>query len=212
MTRHTSQYHVLLRQVAKRRRDLLRSGPSQLLFPPLGQNWTPSDRELALCDAFIVFFVAELETYFESVIDTSLNLFEDGFRASSFSDCGAASEFVGKIVAKRKQWARNNNTNWSRTSEYWDFVGLSKSKFPTNLWDYVEQVAKDRGDIAHNSLGVRVIIDPRLTFAAINNLMRDLAMFDRDFNIWQEAGDAELARLGSVYARFVPGLGMIAPR
>lgn len=214
MITHSRQFHSLARQIAKRRRDLLRNNTHSLFYPPAGTAWTPSDQEAAFYEAFIVLVVAELETYFEWVIEASLEMFEKSFLASGAGECGGASVFVEKIREKQRILAKNNNANWSRLSELFEFVGLRKDSFPGDFWDDVEHLVKERGGIAHKSLGLRAVSDPRQTLSKSEAVFRKLKLFDRDFQIWLAMRSAELARLQSLSFVFTPGLGTIstAPR
>ena len=211
LSRYSTAFYQFRKEVAKKRRDFLRPATGvDLMFPPLGQAWFPSRREQALCDSFIVLFVAELETYLEYVVNTALDQYQKRFVVSGLQECAAGTEFVEKIVAKRVAWAKNNNANWSRIEEYFRFIGLTKAKFPANLWDHIEAVVSQRGDIVHNSLGVRNISDPRQTINHISKALRGIALFDRDFLDWQTRAEAERTRLANLELRFVPGLGSIS--
>ncbi len=210
MARHSSAFIALTKQVAQRRRVFLRHPTGRaLIYPPVGTIWDPSKLEMAKCEAFIVFFVAELETYWEHVVDTALGVYEKRLKASSLIDCKAGESFLQALNTKRDKWARNNNANWSRIEEHFLFIGLDESKFPTNLWDSIEDVVARRGEIVHNSLGVRSVTDPRLTLEKIAFIVARLAVFDRDFELWRECSEAELVRLSSVFLSFLPGAGSI---
>jgi hypothetical protein len=208
--RHTDQFSRLVRQVAIRRSALLKSSLRQDILPPAGSVWYPSQEELARTDAFVVFFIAELENYFEDVIESALNIYQEGIIASGLANCGAGPGYVQTILDKRKLLAKNNNTGWDRTSQYWTFVGLNKGVFPVNLWDDVDFVTSERGAIVHRSLGLRVITDPRLTVSRVRRIIRQLRLFDRDFFHWQSHRAIELARLNISQAKFLPGIGMIS--
>ena len=208
MRRFTSSFYRLRRQVARRRRDFLRGiSGRDLIVPALGTAWFPSRREQALSEAFIVLFVAELETYLEFVVNDVLDLYEEHFRATSLPQCGAATLFIERIVEKRKSWAKNNNANWLRLEEYFRFIGLDKSFFPDGMWDHIETIVSQRGDIVHNSSGVRQMSDPRRSIHAIESCLVQLNMFDRDFLDWTERVRAEIVRLHFIETRFIPGIG-----
>jgi hypothetical protein len=211
MHRHSEAFGRLRRQVARRRREFLRNQQGRTFtYPSAGTVWFPSHREQAHCEAFIVLFVAELETYWEAVVNAALDSFNKRFLASGLHDCGAAEAYVSKITQQRQQWQKNNNANWSRIESYFNFVGLNKSKFPDGLWDNVEAVVVQRGDIVHNSLGIRSTSDPRITLNHIENILLRLTIFDRDFVDWLRRADAELTRLQSVQSGFVAGMGTLS--
>ncbi|WP_331297210.1 hypothetical protein [Methylobacterium hispanicum] len=209
MKSHSKAFLDFRRQIVIRRRDLLRHEPGKFIFPPSGAVWTPTDREFALCEAFIVLFVAELETYLEYVINTSLDIFQQSFLNSGLADCSAGTSYIEKIVEKRRAWEKNNNTNWSRIGEYFVFVGMQKSKFPPNLWDDIEAIAKERGGIVHTSYGIRAVNDPRATFLRMERMTKSLQLFDKDFVDWTTRRSDELARLKQTENRFIPGIGSI---
>lgn len=211
MAVQTREYLSFVRQVARRRRDLLKDEHRRLILPPPGVAWTPNDKEQSLSEAFIVFFIAELETYLEAVVSASLRMYQDSLIASGLAECTGATSYVDKIQDKTKRWQKNNNTSWGRTSEFWEFVGLDQSKFPVGLWDHINQITSDRGDIAHNSFGARIVKDPRLTMKSVGIVLSKLRLFDRDFKVWVEARDNELERFRSCPIVFIPGVGSIAP-
>jgi hypothetical protein len=209
MMSHSDAFLVLRRQVAKRHRDLLKAGPGQYIFPPPGTVWTPTDKEQALCEAFIVLFVAELETYFEWVVTAALDAYQMAFLASSLAKCSAGKLYVEKIQERRKNWTRNNNSNWSRIGDFFEFVGLESDSFPDNFWDKIESIAGERGGIVHQSGGVRSITDPRIVFEKIESVIRGIKIFDRDYMHWNHRQQIELTRLYSLNNLFVPGLGSV---
>jgi hypothetical protein len=208
--RHSSSYWRLKRQLAKRRRDLLRlPGTNSLLYPDLGTAWFPSDREQALCDAFIVFTVAELETYFEAVLGVALDFYQNGLHALGLAECAAGTGYVEKIVGQRQTLSKNNNANWSRIRPQFEFVGLTVSRFPPDMWDDIESIVSLRGDAVHNSLGVRTVQDPRLTIRSVQTALRKIGLFDRDFVNWSGRMQGETDRLKSSSLKFIPGLGTL---
>lgn len=210
MRRHSDAFRRLQRQVARRRRDFLR-GPHgrNLIFPAPGTVWYPSPRENAQCEAFVVLFVAELETYWEAVVNEALDMYRSIFSASMLKDCEASTVYFDKIREKRDQWQKNNNANWKKIEHYFSFIGLNKSKFPNDLWDNVEAIVVQRGDIVHNSLGIRNVNDPRNVLGKVASVVGALALFDRDFVHWMKRAQSELSRLSEVHARFLPGIGCI---
>jgi hypothetical protein len=181
-----------------------------LIYPSIGTAWYPTHKVSALCDAFIVFFVAELESYWESIVNAALDSYQKRFQSSALKDCASAEAYVSKIVEMRKKFEKNNNANWTRIDNYFIFVGLKEGHFPDGLWDSIESVVSHRGEIVHNSLGLRRSIDPRLTISQIETALARLAIFDRDFVNWMGRANIELERLKSLNAEFVSGLGLIA--
>jgi hypothetical protein len=209
---YSEDFHRLRRQIARRRRDLLRGlNGRNLIYPVMGSAWFPSDREQALCETFIVLFVAELETYLESIVNAFLDSYQARLSASGLDQCGGATDYMDKLLQKRRAWSKNNNTNWKKVEEYFSFVGLNKSSFPDRLWDNIDVVVIHRGDIVHNSLGIRSISDPRITIESISSAMSALSIFDRDFVYWKKLAGAELARLLNTNLKFISGIGTIAP-
>lgn len=210
---HSQNYYQLCRQVARRRRDLLRHQYGRnLIYPASGQAWIPTNRDAALCESFIVLFVAELETYLEYVVNAALDAYQDRFIASGLAECGAAKEYCSKIIERRKQWSKNNNANWARIEDFFIFVGLRKSLFPDGLWDDIDVIVTHRGDIAHNSGGVRIMTDPRITIGKIEKCFAKLKLFDRDYLVWICAWAADIERLKWLNVGFTPGLGSISTK
>jgi hypothetical protein len=210
MIANSHELHVLARQVAKRRRDLLRGGGRLLMYPPLGQAWSPDDAQATMAEAFTVLFVAELETYFEWVVETALEVFELSLSASGAGECGGATPYVERIREKQQSLVKNNNANWSKVSHFFEFVGLKKSSFPNDFWDDVELIVRERGNIVHKSLGLRVVSDPRLVLAKVESTFRKLRLFDRDFVFWLSVRRSELTRLSNIHLKFQPGLGSLS--
>lgn len=207
---HNLDYYRLIRQVSRRRRDLLRAETGRdLIYPDINTAWIPSNREAALCDSFIVLFVAELETYLEFVVETALAAFEDRFRASGLQNCGASKDYCTKIIDKRKQWSKNNNANWSRLEEFFTFIGLKKSTFPDDMWDDIEVIVKHRGDVVHNSAGVRTLNDPRITISKVESCLKKIKLFDRDYYFWRKNWLCDIEKLRSSSFNFTPGIGTI---
>ena len=210
MMPNSRSFRSLSRQVAKRRRDLLRGGGKSVFYPPIGQAWSPTDAQAAFSEAFIVLFVAELETYFEWVIEAALAVLEASLSASGATQCRGATSYIGKIVEKRQQLTKNNNANWSKIDHFFEFIGIDKSQFPRDFWDDVEIIVRDRGNIVHKSLGLRAVSDPRIVLQKVELAFRKLRIFDRDFAFWLAVRQRELERLRLIQLTFQPALGTIA--
>lgn len=208
LDRRTQEFSILVKQISKLRRDLLKRD-GKVLLPARGLDWTPSDKEQKLCEAFIVFFVAELETYLESVVERAIVVYRDGLLNSGLAECSGATSYIEAIEEKTRRWQKNNNTSWKKTAEFWEFVGFSQRVFPDGLWDNIDQITLDRGEIAHNSCGIRLLKDPRLTIQCSRDILRRLAIFDRDFVAWLAIRSIELDRFKRSSLTFIPGMGTI---
>lgn len=181
-----------------------------MIYPASGSSWFPSNREQSLADAFLVIFVAELETYFEAVIERALTQFHDRFIVSGLQDCGAATTYIEKIIEQRKALAKNNNANWSKIKPFFHFIGLNEIKFPPSMWDSIEVVVRQRGDIAHQSIGIRAKSDPRIIIDSATTAIKKIMLFDRDFLHWENRSREEYDRILSLQLKFIPGIGSIS--
>jgi hypothetical protein len=212
MPAQSDSYRALIWSVADRRRALLRDGGGRIFYPAIGTPWTPTAREQALCESYIVLFVAELETYLEDVVQRALNAYMTGIQASMFAQCKASAKLFEATKSRSDSWKKNNNTNWSRIGEYFEFVGLPASCFPAGLWDDVQHVALERGGIVHKSIGVRTFTDPRIAIRHAESLLSKLRLFDRDASIWLDNMESEVLRMSAAPVRFIGGLGTIGFR
>lgn len=209
--RYSAPLYQLRRQIARRRRDLLRGECGRsLIYPQAGSAWFPSQRQSALCESFVVLFVAELETYWEYIVQAGLDAYQGRFLKSGLQKCKAGEGYIKAIQEKRKQFEKNNNANWTRIGHNFEFIGFKETMFPNAIWDHIDAIVKRRGDIVHNSGGIRVAVDPRSTIAHIEHVINMLGIFDRDFHLWLSNWRQDQARLSSSCLDFIPGLGSIA--
>ncbi len=211
MTVNSPYFRDLQRGLAHHRSSLLKGSDGQYFFPPRGTPWIPTRRQQSLCDAFIFFVNAELETYFESLIAEALQFFEDFSLECPLSSVSSHHKMHEFIREKKKNISKNHNVRWEKTQEFWVFIGFDKQLFPENFWDYVEAVSRYRGDVAHQGWGIRVFNDPRTVFAAISNLVPLITWFDRDFVSFRRRQDNLLSELRTHHVSFIPGLGSISP-
>ena len=210
--KQTQAYHLLVRGLASRRSDLLKdSVGKQLFFPPLGSFWQPSRSDLARCDAFILFSVAEFEHYFESVISSSLNFYLGIYQVYFLRHCEAGREYVDKLNKKIAELQRNNNANWKKISHFFEFVGMKKdSHFPDDYWDDIESIVSHRGHVAHNGTSVSVSQDRREIIRKIEVAMRRTRYFDEHYQSWCKMIESEALRLTAVNFEFSPPKASIA--
>lgn len=199
----------LKRGLAHQRAALLKDSNRNLIYPAYGTPWVPTRFQQSSADAFIFFFVAELETYFEEVLGVLLDFHEKYSINSESSRLGAHDKMHEQILGMKRDLAKNNNTRWTRISKFWKFVGISKQYFPRDFWDHVDQISTYRGDVAHKSWGIRSFTDPRIVFQHVEILIPLISLFDRDFLDCAARQEAELARISVVRTEFVPGLGIL---
>lgn len=206
MASHTWHYHIYVRGISSRRRSfLMRDGTRELIYPSRGSIWEPKKAEEAMCDAFILFAVAELETYFEGVLQESFDVYESMLRGSVLKNYGAVSDFGDKIRKKKEELTKNNNANWKKISHLFDFVGFKKEvHFPADFWDDVDVVVKHRGDLAHNGTSLRIVEDRRNVIFHVEKVTRKIRLFDIQFHAWVNLMKLEVARIGGLSLRFQP--------
>lgn len=200
----TKQFRLFVRGVAQRRFALLKDR-GRIFLPRVGDDWLPTNREKALCDSYVVFFVAELETYLEGIVDRILALYASGMQASVFSVARPAADYVKTVSDKRAAWSKNNNTNWSRIEDYIKFIGFGQADFPEGLWDHIEFVAKQRGGLVHQSVGAQTFTDPRITIDRCKIILNKIKEFDNDVSFWIANFEGEVRRLSANPLRFQSG-------
>jgi hypothetical protein len=206
MATYTKHFHALLRGVASRRRTFILSpGSRSLIYPPRGKIWYATRNEEARCDAFILFFVSELEDYLEAIIDVGIKSYEDMYAIHVIKNCRASSEYLREIQKKKGDLAKNNNANWSRISHFFEFIGMKKEiHFPLDFWDDIETIVKHRGDVAHNGAILTIMEDRRNVINKIELTLVKLRRFDEQFNSWINQMHKELRRLNRVSLAFAP--------
>ncbi|WP_282027001.1 hypothetical protein [Limimaricola cinnabarinus] len=206
MAAHTSHYHSYMRGIASRRKTfLLRDGGRDLIYPARGEIWEPSDAHAAMCDAFILFAVSELEAYFEGILRDGIDVYERMLLGSVLKKCGAIKDFGEKFTKKKSELSKNNNANWIRISHFFDFVGFAKEvHFPADFWDDVDVVVKHRGDVAHNGVSLKIVEDRRNIILRIEEVTRKIRSFDVQFQAWIISMQSEVTRLGSFSLSFQP--------
>lgn len=204
--KHTNAFHVLMRGLAERRKALiLKGGGRSLIYPQVGKQWDASSREIALCDAFILFFVAEMEGYFEAVLEKASELYEECYKIYFLKNCRAGDKFVEMIQSKRKDIQKNNNANWGRISHLFEFFGMGKeSHFPTEYWNDMESVVSHRGHLAHNGARIKVEEDRRAIMKKIEITISRTRHFDEYFSIWSLAVEKEMDRISKIELKFSP--------
>lgn len=206
MSQQTKPFVTLLRGVAERRSTLLRVGSGKkLIYPPLGEIWNPTARETALCDAFILFFVAELESYFEGALDLCADAYLDIYASYFLKDCRAGNEYIGSINKKKNEISRNNNANWDKIAQHFEFFGMHKeTHFPVDYWENIESIVSHRGHLAHNGARIKVAEDRRQIVQKIELTIKRTRHFDSHLFSWLSAIQVEKERLLISSLRFKP--------
>lgn len=205
--KQTEAFYALLRGVAERRAALLFDVERKLLYPPFGTVWSPGKKDLARCDAFILFFVAELEQYFEWTLEEIYSSYEQTLSVSFLKECRASSAYFEGIRARKAEIVRNNNANWERIGKFFEYVGMNKeTHFPTDFWDDIEGIVKHRGHIAHNGAGIRSSDDRRDVIRKIEVTIKRLRHFDAHLQIWLNDIENERARIAGLTLVFLPPL------
>lgn len=206
--KNTAAFHGFMRGLAERRSALLKvEAGTILIYPPIGSIWEASKADIARCDAFILFFVAELEHYLEWILDSAAQSFEEIYRIYFLRHCNAGTDYIEKLVLKRKEIQRNNNANWKKISHFFEFFGMSKEQhFPSDYWDDIESVVSHRGHIAHNGARIRSENDRRDVIRKIELTIKRTKFFDEQFSKWKTIIDNEKSRLSSISLNFSPPL------
>lgn len=203
---YTAAFWGFIRGVAERRSALLKDTTARKLFyPSIGNEWNPSQAELARCDAFILFFVAELENYFELTIEAAIESYSETYQSYFLKKSRAGDDYISKIQSKKQELLKNNNANWKKISPHFEFVGMGKeSHFPPYYWDDIESIVSHRGHVAHNGARLRVSDDRREIFRKIELTIKRTRYFDIHFKIWLEDIKAERTRVASLQLNFAP--------
>lgn len=204
--KHTTAFHILMRGVAERRRALILADSGRsLIYPPAGNLWEPSKKDTARCDAFILFFVAEMEGYFETVLENSSDLYEECYRNYFLKHCEAGSKYIELLQAKKNAVGKNNNANWKKISHLFEFFGMGKeSHFPTEFWNDIESIVSHRGHLAHNGARIRVEEDRRAIIKKIEFTIARTRHFDEFFCKWAQLVKQEIDRISLIDLKFNP--------
>lgn len=206
MSGYTDTFYELVRGVLNRRKAfLLNSKPREYIFPPRGQLWDASMKAEAMCDAFILFVVSELEDYFEGILRKIIQSYEDIYSCHMIKNCRASKDFVKMTRNKQKELDKNNNANWRKISHFFEFVGMKKeTHFPQDFWDDIESIVNHRGTLAHNGISMSIAEDRRNVIHKIELTMQRLRIFDKKLYVWLKEIDEERNRLASINLSFVP--------
>lgn len=209
--KHTSAYHNFMRGVSERRSTLLfREGTRSRIYPERGNDWVPSKRDLANSDAFILFFVAELEYYFEQIISSSLTAYKNVYTSYFLKNCQGGEQFIPKISEYTRQVAKNHNANWSKISSFFLFIGMGKdSHFPYDYWEDIDTIVAHRGHLAHNGARLRLSTDRRDLFRKIELTIKRTNHFDEFFKIWLDEINEEHKRVKILSLEFRPPQSLI---
>lgn len=202
----TQAYYDFMRGVAERKRTLLLNGRArEYIYSPHGEIWEPSKMDLARCDAFILFFVVELEYYFERTIEKGLSTYRNIYSSYFLRNCTGGDQYILKISEVSKQLAKNHNANWSKISNFFVFLGMGKeSHFPDYYWDDIETIVMHRGHLAHNGAMLRLAIDRRDIIRNIELTIKRTGHFDRHFQAWLNDTDKEYNRIKAINLEFRP--------
>lgn len=150
-------------------------------------------------------FVAELENYFELIIETAIEEYRRTYLIYFLRHSKAGDEYLEKISKKIGDLTKNNNANWSKISPYFEFIGMGKeSHFPPYYWDDIESIVSHRGHIAHKGAGIRVSDDRRDIFRKIELTIKRTRHFDSHFNNWVASIEKERERLSNFTLNFSP--------
>jgi len=200
MVEHTDFYGSFTSGVFQRRKALiLQDDEKTNLFPDLGQEWNATFVENTKCDAFILFFVAELENYLENIIEEFIARYESTFKKYFLKECLAGDTYIPSIKEKLIDIKKNHNANWKKISPLFSFIGMSKeSHFPQDYWDRIDQIVGHRGHIAHKGIHIQVDMDRRLLIDQIDIIITETGKFDRKVFQWFTSVDAEIYRISAL--------------
>ncbi|MCX2562996.1 hypothetical protein [Acetobacter thailandicus] len=200
MSENTEFYNLFCSGISERKRALIfKDGEDDYFFPPLGNEWDADFVENTKCDAFILFFVAELENYFESIIEAFMKRYEGTFKGYFLKNCSAGEGYILAIQSKIRDISKNHNTNWQKISPLFSFIGMSKERhFPQDYWDEVDNIVSHRGHVAHNGMHLRVETDRRIFISQIKTIIDKTNQFDKKVFEWLSSVDIEMERLSAL--------------
>lgn len=207
---HTVSFYGFLRGVSSRRSVLLLNESKEIFYPPRGSFWEPSKIDEAKCDAFILFFVAELEVYFEGILEDTLNIYKSIYSIYFLRHCGGGKDFITSISTKLTELSRNHNANWSKIKPYFEFVGMGKeSHFPFSYWDDIESIVSHRGQLVHKGVGMSSNQDRRDIIYKIEVTIKRTRELDLKFKAWHNQLIEEKVRISASSFDFTPTFGQI---
>lgn len=205
MTIFTNFYLSFSDNIKKRKEALIWNFDRQnYFFPDLGTEWDPTFEEKTKCDAFIFFFVAELECYFEQIIENLIIKYETAYTTYFLKHCTAGNSYIENIKAKLRELSKNHNANWKKLEGFFHFIGLKEADFPSDYWNKIEQITTQRGEIAHKGISLSTDKDRRILISDINASIIMTKRFDQNLKKWIDLIDSELARISSFTISFVP--------
>ncbi len=201
---YSEHFKKFNRGVARRRWIFLKNG-DQLIFPKRGEIWNPSVEDLAKCDAFIVFFVAELEFYFEEIIKDALEDYKNGLLCCFLKNCKTFDDVIKNIKEKKSDVDKNHNANWTKISHLFEFVGLTKdAHFPEYFWDEIQTITSHRGDLAHKSSTLQIVVDRRILMDLIVRTIKRVKDFDKEYCAWRSEIHLVMEFLSQKNSKFSP--------
>lgn len=196
MPENTLHYKGFSSGISKRRQALLRNENGEYFFPRLGTEWNPDFIEKTKCDAFILFFVAELENYLEEIIEECIKIYRDAYKKYFLKNCQAGNDYIKSLNRKLEDVKKNHNANWGRVEHLFSFIGMKKEEhFPENYWDKIEDVVKHRGEIAHKGMYLRKETDRRILIEKIDKIEDDTNEFDKRIFSWINSIKNEIERI-----------------
>lgn len=196
MPENTLHYKGFSSGISKRRQALLRNENGEYFFPRLGTEWNPDFIETTKCDAFILFFVAELENYLEGIIKECITIYRDAYEKYFLKDCQAGKDYMKSSRDKLEDVNKNHNANWEKVRHLFSFIGMKKeAHFPKNYWDKIDGVVKHRGHIAHKGMYLRQETDRRILIKTIDEIEDDTNEFDKRIFSWLNSINDEIERI-----------------
>lgn len=126
---NTESYDKFYHGTSERRKDLnlCRRNENRYLFPPHGTPWDPSSAEETIHDAFILFFVAELESYLESIIEIFLEKYDVVYKTYFLRHCQAGEKYIDNVSKKISSLKSSHGIGWKTLGNLLSFVGIKKA-------------------------------------------------------------------------------------